>query len=80
VILSAADNDRQFEDDMSRLSVRSNTGQLVPLSAFSTVNRTVGPTSVNHQGQLQAVTVSFNLGPDVPLGNATARSTASRTS
>jgi hydrophobic/amphiphilic exporter-1 (mainly G- bacteria), HAE1 family len=73
VILSAADNDRQFEDDVSRLSVRSASGKLVPLSAFSTINRTVGPTSVNHQGQLQAVTVSFNLAPDVPLGNATAK-------
>jgi hypothetical protein len=73
VILSAADSDRQFEEDMSRLSVRNKAGQLVPLSAFSTVKRTVGPTSVNHQGQLQAVTVSFNLAPDVPLGNATAK-------
>jgi HAE1 family hydrophobic/amphiphilic exporter-1 len=73
VILSAADSDRQFEDDVSRLSVRSTTGKLVPLSAFSTIKRTVGPTSVNHQGQLQAVTVSFNLAPDVPLGNATAK-------
>ncbi|RQO42276.1 acriflavine resistance protein B [Variovorax sp. KBW07] len=73
VILSAADSDRQFEDDVSRLSVRSTTGRLVPLSAFSTIRRTVGPTSVNHQGQLQAVTVSFNLAPDVPLGNATAK-------
>ncbi|OUM02301.1 efflux RND transporter permease subunit [Variovorax sp. JS1663] len=73
VILSAADDDRRFEEDMSRLSVRNKAGQLVPLSAFSTVKRTVGPTSVNHQGQLQAVTVSFNLAPDTPLGNATAR-------
>ena len=73
VILSAADNDRRFEEDISRLSVRNKAGQLVPLSAFSTVRRTVGPTSVNHQGQLQAVTVSFNLAPDVPLGNATAK-------
>ncbi len=71
VILSASDSDRQFEDDMSRVSVRNKAGQLVPLSAFSTVRRTVGPTSVNHQGQLQAVTVSFNLAPDVPLGEAT---------
>ncbi|MEB0055383.1 efflux RND transporter permease subunit [Variovorax sp. LG9.2] len=71
VILSASDDDRQFEDDMSRLSVRNRAGQLVPLSAFSTVKRTVGPTSVNHQGQLQAVTVSFNLAPNVPLGDAT---------
>ena len=73
VILSAADGDRQFEEDMSRLSVRNKAGQLVALSAFSTVKRTVGPTAVNHQGQLQAVTVSFNLAPDVPLGNATAK-------
>ncbi len=73
MILSAADDDRQFEEDMSRLSVRNKAGQLVPLSAFSTVRRTVGPTSVNHQGQLQAVTVSFNLAPDVPLGDATAK-------
>jgi HAE1 family hydrophobic/amphiphilic exporter-1 len=73
LILSAADNDRRFEDDMTRLSVRNRAGQLVPLSAFSTVRRTIGPTSINHQGQLQAVTVSFNLAPDVPLGNATAK-------
>ena len=32
-----------------------------------------GPTSVNHDGQLQAITVSFNLAPGVPLGDATAQ-------
>ncbi len=73
VILSAADSDRQFEQDMARLSVRNKAGQLVPLTAFATVRRTVGPTAVNHQGQLQAVTLSFNLAPEVPLGNATAK-------
>ncbi len=73
VILAAADDDRRFEEDMSRLSVRNKAGQLVPLSAFSTVRRSIGPTAVNHQGQLQAVTVSFNLAPDVPLGDATAK-------
>ena len=73
VILSAADGDRQFQEDMARVSVRNKAGQLVPLSAFATIRRTVGPTAVNHQGQLQAITVSFNLAPDVPLGNATAK-------
>jgi HAE1 family hydrophobic/amphiphilic exporter-1 len=58
---------------MARLSVRNKTGALVPLSAFSTVRRSVGPTAVNHQGQLQAVTVSFNLSPNVPLGEATGK-------
>jgi HAE1 family hydrophobic/amphiphilic exporter-1 len=46
---------------------------LVPLSAFTTVERTVGPTAINHVGQLQAVTVSFNLAPGAALGDATNR-------
>jgi HAE1 family hydrophobic/amphiphilic exporter-1 len=72
VILEAADADRQFDDALSRVSVRSKSGQLVQLSSFATVKRTVGPIAVNHQGQLQAITLSFNLAPDVPLGDATA--------
>ena len=73
VILEAATEDRQFDDSLTKLSVRNSAGQLVQLSSFATVERTVGPTSVNHQGQLQAITISFNLAPDVPLGNATAK-------
>ena len=33
----------------------------------------VGPTAINHVGQLQAVTVSFNLAPGTALGDATAK-------
>ena len=73
VILEAAAADRRFEDALSRVSVRSKNGQLVQVAAFASVERTVGPTSINHQGQLQAITISFNLAPDVPLGVATAR-------
>ncbi|MGZ8316043.1 MAG: efflux RND transporter permease subunit [Telluria sp.] len=73
VIMEADAADRQFDDALTRVSVRSNTGSLVRLSSFATVERTVGPTSVNHQGQLQAITLSFNLPPEVPLGNATAK-------
>jgi HAE1 family hydrophobic/amphiphilic exporter-1 len=72
VILETANEDRQFEDALSRLSVRSKTGQLMQLSSVATVKRTVGPIAVNHQGQLQAITLSFNLAPDAPLGAATA--------
>ena len=73
VILEADSADRQSEEALSRVSVRSKSGQLVQLGSFATVERTVGPTSVNHQGQLQAITLSFNLAPDVPLGVATAK-------
>ncbi len=72
VILEADAADRQFDDALTRVSVRSKGGALVQLSSFARVERTVGPISVNHQGQLQAITLSFNLAPGVPLGVATA--------
>jgi HAE1 family hydrophobic/amphiphilic exporter-1 len=71
VIMEAAD--RQFDDALGKVSVRSGSGALVQLSSIATVARTVGPTAVNHQGQLQAITLSFNTAPDVALGDATER-------
>jgi HAE1 family hydrophobic/amphiphilic exporter-1 len=73
VIMELAPEAKQDERAFGSVYVRSTTGALVPLSAFATVERTVGPTSVNHVGQLQAVTVSFNLAPGAALGDATAR-------
>jgi len=71
VILEANDADRRFEDGLAKINLRGKNGALVPLSAFASVTRTVGPTAVNHQGQLQAITIAFNLAPDTPLGVAT---------
>ncbi len=65
----------QFQLDpnaLSKLYVRSGTGQLVPLSAVSRITQGVGPLTVNHLGQLTAVTVSFNLKPGVALSTALA--------
>jgi HAE1 family hydrophobic/amphiphilic exporter-1 len=71
VILEVAPQSKEDESAINGIYVRSNTGTLVPLSAFTTVERNVGPTSINHVGQLQAVTVSFNLAPGAALGDAT---------
>ncbi len=73
VILQAADIDRADETAFSKIYVRSKTGQMVPLSAFATTERRVGPIAVNHQGQLPSVTVSFNLAPGAALGDASSR-------
>ena len=73
VIMEARDGDRQSEEAFSKIYLRGKGGVLVPLTAFATVQRGFGPTAVNHQGQLQAITLSFNLAPDVPLGDATAK-------
>ncbi|MCL4524692.1 MAG: efflux RND transporter permease subunit, partial [Acidobacteria bacterium] len=57
-------------NSLSLLYVRATTGQLVPLNAVAALRRTVGPLTVNHLGQLPAVTLSFNLKPGVALGDA----------
>jgi hydrophobic/amphiphilic exporter-1 (mainly G- bacteria), HAE1 family len=71
VIMEVAPEAKRDESAFNGVYMRSSTGALVPLSSFATVERTIGPTSVNHVGQLQAVTVSFNLAPGAPLGDAT---------
>ena len=78
VIMEVAPSAKQDESAFANVFVRSSTGALVPLSGFSTVERSVGPTSINHVGQLQAVTVSFNLAPGTALGDATRKIEAYR--
>ena len=73
VIMEVAPLAKQDESALSNIYVRSSTGSLVPLSTFASVERGVGPTSINHVGQLQAVTVSFNLAPGAALGDATSK-------
>ena len=62
----------KYQTDPSALAllyIRSNTGQLVPLNTLATLTRNTGPLTVNHLGQLPAVTISFNLKPGVALGD-----------
>jgi len=73
VIMEVAPEAKQDEGAFNSIYVRSSSGALVPLSTFATVSRSVGATAINHTGQLQAVTVSFNLAPGAALGDATAR-------
>ena len=57
---------------LSLLYVRSSTGNLVPLGAVARVEPGLGPSAVNHLGQLPAVTLSFNLKPGIALSQAVA--------
>ncbi|GAB2845057.1 efflux RND transporter permease subunit [Pseudoduganella ginsengisoli] len=68
--------DKEYQDALGKVSVRGANGALVQLSSIATVERTAGLLAVNHQGQLQAITLSFNLAPGVALGDATARISA----
>jgi HAE1 family hydrophobic/amphiphilic exporter-1 len=55
---------------LSKVFVRSVTGQQVPLSAVMNVKLGPGPVSVARQSQLPSVTITFNLGPGYTLGEA----------
>jgi len=70
VIMELEDQYQRDPGALSLLYVRSTSGNLVPLSAVANISTSLGPLSVNHLGQLPAVTVSFNLKPGWAIGQA----------
>jgi HAE1 family hydrophobic/amphiphilic exporter-1 len=76
VILELAPRYQADPSQLSRVHVQAGSGEaprLVPLDAVTSVRRTTQALTVNHQGQLPAVTISFNLQPGVSLGAAVDR-------
>ncbi|HEY6676747.1 MAG TPA: efflux RND transporter permease subunit [Terrimicrobium sp.] len=69
VILEANENFKRESADLSRLFVRSSNGQLAPLSTVAQFKSQVGPLTVQHLGQLPAVTLSFDLAPGTSLSD-----------
>ncbi len=73
VILEVAPEFQADPATLSKIYVRSSSGRLVPVDTVARVSRSTQALTVNHQGQLPAVTLSFNLLPGVSLGDAVAR-------
>jgi len=73
VIMQVSAEDRTDESAFAKIYVRSKNGTLISLTSIASVEREVGPLSINHTGQLNAVTVSFNLAPGAALGDASRR-------
>jgi HAE1 family hydrophobic/amphiphilic exporter-1 len=71
VILELSPEYRNNPQTLSTLYVRADDGKLIPLSTVASVVPSMGPLTVNHLGQLPAVTLSFNLKEGVALGDAT---------
>jgi HAE1 family hydrophobic/amphiphilic exporter-1 len=72
VILEITPGLQSDPQTLSRIYVKSPmSGQMIPLSTFVKFDTEhVTFLSINHQGQFPAVTLSFNLGPGVALGEA----------
>ncbi|MCO6428774.1 efflux RND transporter permease subunit [Nitrosomonas communis] len=70
VILQVDEEYRTDESAFDNIHVRAKNGALVPLSSVATVVREMGPLAINHVGQLESLTISFNLASGAALGDA----------
>jgi multidrug efflux pump len=70
VVLEVAPEFRRSPDALRSLYVKSNTGEQVPLSAFTHFEPNTASLTLNHQGQFPSTTISFNLAPGASLGDA----------
>jgi len=79
VILEVKPEFQQNPGALNYLYVRSSSNDVIPLSAFTHYEPGLTALAINHQGQFPAITLSFNLAPNVALGQAvTAIQRASR--
>ncbi len=70
VLLELLPKYQEHSDSLSLLYFKSADGQLVPLASVAKLTTDAGPQTINHSGQLPAVTISFNLTPGTALGDA----------
>ncbi|MCQ1853759.1 efflux RND transporter permease subunit [Neorhizobium galegae] len=61
VVLEADPRFARDPSDISGLYVPAAGGKLVPISSVTSIERTLAPLVVNHQGQFPSVTMSYNV-------------------
>jgi hydrophobic/amphiphilic exporter-1 (mainly G- bacteria), HAE1 family len=72
VVLEVVPDKQRNISDLASLYINTSSGSYVPLSAIAHFERTVGPVTVNHSGQVPSVTISFNVPPGGSLDAASA--------
>jgi HAE1 family hydrophobic/amphiphilic exporter-1 len=70
VLLEIDPRYQERPESLKKISFRTAQGGLVPLEEIMNIKEDVGPQSVNHYGQLPAVSISFGLKPGASLGAA----------
>ena len=71
VLLELIPEARDNIDDLKKLFIKTDSGQLVRLDSICTFTESNGFLTVNHTAQLPSATVSFNLTPGYSLLEAT---------
>ena len=70
VVMEVAPEYWQSPEALSQIYVRGASGDMVPLTAVTKFGTSRAPLQVNHQGLFPAITIFFNLAPEVALGDA----------
>ncbi len=70
VVLGVDPEFQQTPEWLQTLYLRTSSGGQTPLGTVTRVVETTGPLLVSRQGQFPSVTLSFNLAPNVSLGEA----------
>jgi HAE1 family hydrophobic/amphiphilic exporter-1 len=73
VLLELDPKDQEDADSLDKIAFKTTSGALVPFESVVAMKETVGPQTVNHVGQLPAVSISFGLRPGISLGAAVDR-------
>jgi multidrug efflux pump len=58
--------------DLTQVYVAGQGSTQVPLSSVARFEKTLAPLVINHQGSFPAVTITYNLAPNIPIAAASA--------
>ncbi|TPG06421.1 efflux RND transporter permease subunit [Rhodanobacter glycinis] len=72
VVVNALPDQTATPEALNRIYVRSSSGKMIPITAFARQEAGLAPSQIRHQNQYTTMDLSFNLAPDVSMGEATA--------
>jgi multidrug efflux pump len=70
VILEVDPRFQRDPSDLTQVHVRGANDKQVPLSAVARVERGIAPLVINHQGSFPAITLTYDIAPDIKLEEA----------
>jgi multidrug efflux pump len=70
VVVNALPNQTATPDALNRIYVKSSSGHMVPITAFTRQESGLAPSEVTHENQYTTMDLSFNLAPGVSMGQA----------
>ncbi|HXD38597.1 MAG TPA: efflux RND transporter permease subunit, partial [Rhodanobacter sp.] len=72
VVVNALPEQTATPDALNRIYVRSSSGKMIPITAFTRQEPGLSPSSISHENQYTTMDLSFNLAPGVSMGEAMA--------